>query len=302
MIKARVASETVEALEAQLAAIKAGAAQAATTIINLRCESENLEDFDAAKMTEREIEKLEWMVRAADRQIPDLIARLETARGERLARAIVKHQTRAEKRWAALRRTIEAAVTEQMGSIADRNEAEKEIGGHAADQYLPRLVYRGFLLSEFVDLWTAEMTRVMASMRPPPAVRLLPARRIAAAAEGLAYPGPRRVSSAATATSAPAPDAATRAAMPGFLMAQVGGTAAPRPPRPAVPAPEIFRAAAAAPSVKVDGHVRCQVQRSGYQDPTGAARARGEIVWLPPEIARIATGNGAVDYAGEAAA
>ncbi len=70
------------------------------------------------------------------------------------------------------------------------------------------------------------------------------------------------------------------------------------PPAPPGPLRTVRKPAGA--GLPPDGHVSMRVMRNGYCPPDGEARELGEIVHLPPDMAKIAAANGAVEYAGEA--
>ncbi len=274
MVKATVGKgDAVASLTAKISENRARTAAAEVSIDRLTAESEAAENFEAARATEERITRLRWDVRTLVRALPELEAELAAARSEKQNAAIVKHQIAAAALWAKLKKAVETAAALQAEAITARNAAEAEIGGNAAAQYLPVVVYRGFVLPEFVSIWAAETDRVVAAMQPPAAAHLRIAPKTAPPAFG---PGAIGVGD----------------------LDRIGGRTADRtavlvrkpPPDP------VLRAAPSPPSQPVAGYVEMVVSRGGYTTPDGFQRSRGEHIFLPAETAKIAAGNGAIEF------
>lgn len=162
----------VAAIAAEIEAEKRAAAEASAELDRLDEERRHAPDFDSARAVEEAIARARWQIEHAEAVMPELQRRLSVLKGQRQAAAIVKHHRAAERCYKKLRVAIDAAAAAQAEAMAAREAAAAELGEGLVQGKIPVVAFRGLLLPDLTNLWSAELDRAFSG--PPPKPKPVP--------------------------------------------------------------------------------------------------------------------------------
>lgn len=252
------AVDTVQELIGEVAKARRERADALAAAERLECERLVAESFEQAQELARQIERARWDAERADARLPELEQRLNAARAREQAAALEKHRMRRAAIYRRLRAAIVAAGEIQGEAIRADQEACAELGEGLVRGHLPPIAYRGFLMPDLIELWTADQDRMFAAPVQAPKAQTTTAPRVPSQ-----------------------PRSSTQHAV--RLGLNDSGGAIHAPPVADDTAP------------LVEDELRCVVIRSGFQTPSGLPCRSGQKIRLPRLVATEAARHGAVE-------
>jgi hypothetical protein len=263
MIKSAVGvGDSVGDLDSQITVAKAKRAAAQHEIERLEGVRVGAESYEDAQAAETRLGRVRWEVSRIDALLPQLEARLVSARAVKQRDALARHLAAARAMYPKLRQAVEAASATQAEAIKVREAANAELGESLVSVHIPIVAFRGLLLPDLVAMWRNEMDRVFAVPVAQPAPVAVVAPKVQPVAQKQpAAPKPRAVRFVEPASSAPR-----------------------RPRNPDDMAP------------LMPGEMRVKVLRPGFTPGDDQPQCDGQqVIRMPVEAAKLALANGAVE-------
>jgi pyruvate/2-oxoglutarate dehydrogenase complex dihydrolipoamide acyltransferase (E2) component len=130
----------------------------------LRVGAESYEDAQAA---ESRLGRVHWEVSRIEALLPQLEARLVTARAAAQRAGIAKHLEIARKLFPELRQAIMDAAAVQQRVIDARTAATAELGEGVVTLHIPHVSFRGLLLTDLIQAWERDVARSFPAKSAP---------------------------------------------------------------------------------------------------------------------------------------
>lgn len=191
-------AEDIAGLQQEIERLKAEGAAACAEIEQLEQLRALAPSYDAAVAGDERCKQLRWTVDHANAVLPELEARLAQAMAARHQAAITRHRAIGAQVYRQLRAALVEAGKAQTLAVQARADAIAELGEGQAQQHLPVVAFMGLLMPDLLQLYFAEMDRVMAPQPKP--------KPLGAAPRSVPVPKPRMIE-----ISAAAPVRAVRA-------------------------------------------------------------------------------------------